>query len=166
MNRRMPSLPVHHQLPEFTQTHIHRVGDAIQPSHPLSSPFPPAPNPSQHQSLFNESTLRMRWPKYWSFSFSIIPSKEQSGLISFRMDWLDLLAVQGTLKSLLPYRWLTNTWKDAQHHSLSEKCKSKPHWGTISRQSEWLRSKSLQAINAGEGVEKREPSYTVGGNAN
>ena len=64
------------------------------------------------------------------------------------------------------YRWLTNTWKDAQHHSLSEKCKSKPLWGTISRQSEWLLSKSLQAINAGEAVEKREPSYTVGGNAN
>ena len=68
---------------------IHRVGDAIQPSHPLSSPSP-APNPSQHQSLFQESTLRMRWPKYWSFSFSIIPSKEIPGLISFRMDWLDL----------------------------------------------------------------------------
>ena len=64
------------------------------------------------------------------------------------------------------YRWLINTWKDAQHHSLSEKCKSKPQWGTTSRQSEWLRSKSLQAINTGEGVEKREPSYTVGGNAN
>ena len=64
------------------------------------------------------------------------------------------------------YRWLTNTWKDAQHHSLSEKCKSKPQWGTITRQSGWLLSKSLQAINAGEGVEKREPSYTVGGNSN
>ena len=64
------------------------------------------------------------------------------------------------------YRWLTNIWKDAQHHSSSEKCKSKPQWGTITRQSGWLLSKSLQAINAGEGVEKREPSYTVGGNAN
>ena len=85
--------------------HVHSVGDAIQPSHPLSSPSPPAPNPSQHQSLFSESTLRMRWPKYWSFSFSIIPSKEIPGLIPFRMDWLDLLAGQGTLKSLL------------QHHS-------------------------------------------------
>ena len=79
--------------------------DAIQPSHPLSSPSPPAPNPSQHQSLSNESTLRMRCPKYWSFSFSIIPSKEHPRLISFRMDWLDLLAGQETLKSLL------------QHHS-------------------------------------------------
>ena len=105
MNRSTPGLPVHHHLLEFTQTHVHRVGNAIQPSHPLSSPSPPAPNPSQHQSLSNESTLRMRWPKYWSFSFSIIPSKEIPGLLSFRMDWLDLLAVQGTLKSLL------------QHHS-------------------------------------------------
>ena len=105
MNRSTPGLPVHHQLPEFTQTHVHRVGDAIQPSHPLSSPSP-APNPSQHQRVFsNESTLHMRWPKYWSFNFSISPSKEHLRLISFRMDWLDLLAVQGTLKSLL------------QHHS-------------------------------------------------
>ena len=104
-NHSKPGLTVHHQLPEFTQTHVHRVSDAIQPSHPLSSPSPPAPNLSQHQSLFHESTLLMRWPKYWSFSFSIIPSKEIPGLISFRMDWLDLLAVQGTLKSLL------------QHHS-------------------------------------------------
>ena len=103
MNCSTPGFPVHHQLPEFTQTHVHRVGDAIQPSHPLSSPSPPAPNPSQHQSLSNESTLRMRWTKYWSFSFSIIPSKEHLGLISFRMDWLDLLAFQGTLKSLLQY---------------------------------------------------------------
>ena len=102
MNRRTPGLPVHHQLPEFTQTHVHRVGDAIQPSHPLLSPFPPAPNPSQHQSLCHESTLRMRWPKYWSFSFSIVPSKEHPGLISFRMDWLDLLAVQGSLQESSP----------------------------------------------------------------
>ena len=104
MNRSTPGLPVHHQLPEFTQTHVHQVGDAIQPSHPLLSPSPPAPNPSQHQS-FPMSQLCMRWPKYWSFSFSISPSKEYPGPISFRMDWFDLLAVQGTLKSLL------------QHHS-------------------------------------------------
>ena len=106
MNRSTPGLPVHHHLPEFTQAHFHRVRDAIQPYHPQSSPSPPALNPSQHQSFSNESTLRIRWPKYWSFSFSIIPSKEIPGLIFFRMDWLDLLAVQGTLKSLL------------QHHSL------------------------------------------------
>ena len=100
MNRSTPGLPVHHQLPEFTQTHVHRVRDAIQPSHPLSSPSPPAPSPSQHQVFSNESALHMKWPKYWSFSFSICPSSEHPGLISFRMDWLDLLAVQGTLKSL------------------------------------------------------------------
>ena len=104
MNCSMPGLPVYHHLPEFTQTHVHRVRDAIQPSHPWSSLSPSAPNPSQHQSLSNESTLHMRWPKYWSFSFSIIPSKEIPGLISFRTDWLDLLAVQGTLKSLLHHR--------------------------------------------------------------
>ena len=79
-------LPV--QLPEFTQTHVHRVGDAIQPSHPLSSPFPPAPIPPIIRVFSSESTLCMRWPKYWSFSFSIIPSKEHPGLISFRMDSL------------------------------------------------------------------------------
>ena len=105
MNRSMPGLPVHHHLPEFTQTHVHRVGNAIQPSHPLSSPFPPAPIPPSIRVFSNESTLRMRWPKYWSFSFSIILSKEHPGLISFRMDWLDLLAVQGTLKSLLQHQF-------------------------------------------------------------
>jgi len=105
MNHSKPGLPVHHQLPEFTQTHVHWVSDTIQPSHPLSSPSPPALNPSQHQGFFfpNESALHIRWPKYWSFSFSISPSNKYSGLISFRMDWLDLLAVQGTLKSLLQH---------------------------------------------------------------
>ena len=105
MNCSTPGQHVHHQPLEFTQTHAYRVGDAIQPSHPLSSPSPPAPNPSQHQGLFSESTLHMRWPKYWNFSLSISPSNEHPGLISFRMDWLDLLAGQQTLKSLL------------QHHS-------------------------------------------------
>ena len=103
MNHSMPGLPVHHRLPEFIQIHVHQVSDAIQPSHPLSSPSPPASNPSQHEVFSNESTLCMRWPKYWSFSFSIILSKEIPGLISFRTGWLDLLAVQGTLKSLLQY---------------------------------------------------------------
>ena len=102
MNRSMSGLPVHHQLPEFTQTHVHQVGDAIQPSHPLLSPFSSCPQ-SLPASGSNESTLRMRWPKYWSFSFNISPSNEHPGLISFRMDWLDLLAVQGTLKSLLQH---------------------------------------------------------------
>ena len=82
-------LPVHHQIPEFTQTHVYQVSDAIQPSHPLSSSSTPAPNPSQHQSL-SESTLHMRWSKYWSFSFSIIPSKEHPGLISPRTGWISL----------------------------------------------------------------------------
>ena len=103
MNRSMPGLPVHHHLPEFTQTHVHWVGDAIQPSHPLWSPFPPAPNTSQHQSLFQWVNSSHEVAKYWSFSFSIIPSKEHPGLISFRMDWLDFLVVQGTLKSLIQH---------------------------------------------------------------
>ena len=105
MDCNMPGYPVHHQLPESTQTHVHWVGDAIQSSHPLSSPSPPALNLSQHQGLFQWVSSLLRWPKDWSFSFSISPTNEYSGLISFRMDWLDLLAVQGTLKSLL------------QHHS-------------------------------------------------
>ena len=105
MNRSTPGLPVHHQLPEFTQTHVHRVSDAIQPSHPLRPLLLLPPIPPSIRVFSSESTLLMRWPKYWSFSFSIITSKEHPGLISFRMDWLDLLAVQGTLKSLL------------QHHS-------------------------------------------------
>ena len=96
-----PGFPVHYQLPELAQTHIHQVGDAIQPSHPLSSPSPPAFNLSHNLIFSSESTLCIRWPKYWSFNFSISPSNEYSGLISFRMNWLDLLAVQGTLKSLL-----------------------------------------------------------------
>ena len=103
MNLSTPVLPVHQQLPESTQTHVHWVGDVIQPPHPLSSPFPSAFNLSQHQGLFNESVLRIRWPKCWSFSIS--PSNEYSGLISFTIDWFDHFFVQGTLKSLL------------QHHS-------------------------------------------------
>ena len=81
MNRSMPGLPVHHQLPEFTKTYVHWVSDAIKPSHPLSSPSPPAPNPSQHQSLFQWVNSSQRWPKYWSFSFSIIPSKASHRLL-------------------------------------------------------------------------------------
>ena len=98
MNRSTPGLPVHHQLPEFTQTHVHWVGDVIQPSHPLSSPSP-APNPSQHQSLFQWVNYLHEVAKVLEFQLSISPFKEIPGLISFRMDWLDLLAVQGTLES-------------------------------------------------------------------
>ena len=104
MNRSTPGLPVHHQLPESTQTHVHWVGDAIQSSHPLSSLLLPSIFHSI-RVFSNESALPIKWPKYWSFSFNISPSNEHTGLISFRIDWLDLLAVQGTLKSLL------------QHHS-------------------------------------------------
>ena len=105
MDWSMPGLPVHQQLPEFTQIHLHWV---VMPSnhfilcHPLLLLPPIPPN---IRVFSNESTLCMRWPKYWSFSFNIIPSKEIPGLMSFRVDWLDLLAVQRTLKSLL------------QHHS-------------------------------------------------
>ena len=94
----------HHQLPESTQTHVHCVSDAIQSSYPLLSPSPPAFNLSQHQGLF-QGALPIRWPKYWNSSFSISASNDYSGLITFRVDWFDLLEVQGTLKSLL------------QHHS-------------------------------------------------
>ena len=105
MDCSMPNLPVHHKLLEFTHTHVHLVSDAIQPSHPLSPLIlPPSIFPS-NRAFSNESVLHIRWPKHWSFSFSISPFNEYSRLVSFRMDWLDLLAVQGTLKSLL------------QHHS-------------------------------------------------
>ena len=99
MNCSTPGLPVQHQLPEPTQTHVHWVVDAIQPSHPLLSPSPPAINLSQHQGLFKWVSSSHQVAKYWSFSFNISPSNEHPGLISFRMDWFDLLAVQGTLKS-------------------------------------------------------------------
>ena len=95
-----PGFIVRHQLLELAQTHVHQVSDSIQPSHPLLFASPLAINLSQHQGLFKWISC-IRWPKYWSFSFSISPSNEYSGLISFRIDWLDLLAVQGTLKSLL-----------------------------------------------------------------
>ena len=103
MNCSTPGLPVHQQLPELAQIHDHCVGDAIQPSHPLSSHlFPPLIFPSM-RVFSNESVLHVRCPKYWNFSFSISPFKEYSRLISFRMDSLGLLAVQGTLKSLLQH---------------------------------------------------------------
>ena len=105
MDGSMPGFPVQHQLLKLTQTHVHWVGDAIQPPHPLSSPSPPAFNLAQHQGLFKWVSSSHQVAKVLCFSFSISPSNEYSGLISFRMYWLDLLAVQGTLKSLL------------QHHS-------------------------------------------------
>ena len=101
----MPGFPVHYQLPELAQTHVHWVSDTIQPSHPLLSPSPPASVLPSIRVFSNESVLPIRWPKYWSFSFKIRSTNEHPGLISFRMDWLDLLSFQGTLKRLL------------QHHS-------------------------------------------------
>ena len=105
MNRSTPGLPVHHQLPEFTQTHVHWVGDAIQPSHPLSSPSPPALNLSLHQGLFKWVSSLHQVAKVLEFQLQHQSFNEHPGLIYFRIDWLDLLAVQGTPKSLL------------QHHS-------------------------------------------------
>ena len=112
MNRKTPCFPLLQYFPEFAQIHTHQVGDAIQPSHPLLSPYFPAFSLSQHQSIFSMSVLHIIWPKYWSFSFSISPSNAYSELISFRINWFDLLAVHGTLKSLL------------QHHNL----KASIHW--------------------------------------
>ena len=99
MGCRMPGLPVHHQFPELTQTHVHHFSDAIQPSHPLQPLFL-LPSIFPNIRVFsNDLVLRIRWPKCWSFTFSIRPSIEYSGI--FRIDWFDLLEVQGTLKSLL-----------------------------------------------------------------
>ena len=97
-----PGFPIHHQVPELTQTHVHQVGNAIQASHPLSSHSPPTFNLSSIRVFSNESVLPIRWPKYWSFSFSISPSNECLGLISFRTDWLDLLVGVQILSSLFP----------------------------------------------------------------
>ena len=104
MDCSMPSFPVPHHLLEFAQVHVHCISDAIQPSHPLSPPSPSVSIFHSNQVFSNESTVLIRWPKYWSSSSS--PSNEYSGLISFKIDWFDLIAVQGTHKSLL------------QHHSL------------------------------------------------
>ena len=100
MDCNTPGFVVHYKITEPAQTHVHHINDAIKISHPLLSPSPPDFNLSQHQGLSNESVLCIRWPKYWSFSFSISPSNEYSELISFRMNWLDLLVVPGTPKSL------------------------------------------------------------------
>ena len=168
MDCSIPGFPIHHQLREPTQTHVHHVSDAIKPSHPLSSPSPPAPNPSQ-LVFSNESTLHMRWPKYWSFSFSISPSNEYSGLISFRMNWFDLLEIQGTLKSLLQYHRskASMLWHSAFFTvQLLHPYKWNLQWGITSQRSEWSSSKCLQIINAEENMEEKKPSYTILGNVN
>ena len=114
MNCSMPGIPVRHQLPDFNQTHVHWVGDTIQLSHLCLPLLLLPPIPLRIRVFSNESTLRMRRPKYWSFSLSISPSNEHPGLISFRMDWLDFLAVQGTRKSLLHFS--DNEWCWASFH--------------------------------------------------
>ena len=127
----LPGLPVHHQLPESTQTHVQCVGDVIQPSHPC---HPLLLRPSIFPSIrvfSNGSALRIRWPKYWSFSSNISPSNEHPGLISFRMDWLDLLAVQGILKSLL------------QHHSSKASVLSLLHSPTLTSIHDHRKNHSL-----------------------
>ena len=126
-----PGLPAHHQLLEPAQTHVHWVSDAIQPSHPLSSPLLlPLIFPSI-RVFSNDSVLHIRWPKYWSFSFNISPTNEHPGLISFRIDWLDLLAVQGTLKSLL------------QHHSSNSSALSLLHSPTLTSIHDYWKNHSL-----------------------
>ena len=138
MNHSTPGLPAHHQLLEFTQTAVHWVGDVIQPSHPLSSPSPlsssspPALNLSSIRVFSSESVFRIRWPKYWEFHFSISPSSEYSGLISFRLDWLDSLAVQGTLG---PFRYDLNQIpydKPSESESRSDVSDSLWHHGLYS----------------------------------
>ena len=126
MDCSIPGFPVHHQLPEVAQTHVHRVGDAIQPSHPLSSPSPPAFNLAQHQGLFQWVSASHQVAKGLKFQLQPQPSNEYSGLISFRIDWLDLLATQGTLKSLL------------QHHSLKS---------SVVRHSSFLCGPTLTSIH-------------------
>ena len=146
MNCSTPGLPVHHQLPEFTHTHVRRVSDAIQPSHPLSSPSPPAPNPSQHQGLF-------QWVNSASGGQSIGVSASASFLTMNTQDWFPLGLVEYPCSP-----------RDSQESSPT--CKSKLQWRIISHWSEWPSSKCLQTINSGESTEKMEPSYTVGTNIN
>ena len=120
--------PVHHQLPELTQTQVHRVGDGIQPSHPLSPLLLPSSVFPSIRVFSSELVLRVRWPNYWSFSFSISPSNEYSGMISLRVDWLDLLEVQGTLK--VDALWGSTLWVGGVL-TLSPSCPtSDPHMQT------------------------------------
>ena len=142
MNRSTPGLPVHHQLPEFIQTHVHRVDDAIQPSHPLSSPSPPAPIPPSIRVFSKESTLLMRWPKYLSLSFSIIPSKEHPGLISFRMDWLIIRDTQ--IKITVRYHLTPN------RTAIIKKTRKNKHWWGCGEKRTlihwWLGCKLVQSL--------------------
>ena len=138
MNCSTPGLPVHHQLPEFTQTHVRRVSDAIQPSHPLLPLLILHPIPPSIRGFSSESALHM----YWSFGFSIIPSKEHPRLISFRMDWLDLLAVQETLKSLL------------QHHSSKTSILRYSAFFTVQLSHPYMTTEKTRALTRGTFVGK------------
>ena len=136
-----PGLPVQLQLLELTQIHVHWVGDAIQPSHPLLSPSPTF-DLSKHQGLFKWVSSCIRWPQCWSFSFNISPSNEHSGLISFRMDWLDLLAVQGTPKSLL------------QHHSSKASILRRSAFFTVQLSHPYMTTGKTIALTRGTFVDK------------
>jgi len=147
-----PGFPVHHQLMKPAQTHVHRVSDTIQPSHPMSSPLPPHP-------MSSPLPLHIRWPKDWSFSFSISPFNEHPGLISFRMDWLDLLAAQGTLKSLLQHHsskiQSILTRKLSKHHSHCMKNDQNIFllWGlSSSLERMWLWTTGWTSWNMSQGV--------------
>ena len=189
MNHRTPGLPVYHQLSEFTQTHVHRVGDAIQPFHPLSPPSPLALNLSQKINKWDLIKLKSfcitketisKLKRQPSKSEKIIAnettskrliSKIYKQLIEFNTRKTNNLIKKWgkDLNRHFPkktYRWLTKGWKDAQHCSLLKKCKSKLQWEITSHQSEWPWSKSIQTKIAGEGVEKREFSWAVGGDVN
>ena len=140
MNHNMAGLPVHHQLLESIQTHVHRVGDAIQPSHPLLSSSP-AFNLSQNQGLFQLVSSSHQMAKYWGFSFCISPFSEYSGPISLRMDWLDLLAVQGTLKSLLQHHnskhqffgTQVSLWSNSHPNMTTGKATALTRWTFVSK---------------------------------
>ena len=136
MNHSTPGLPVHHQLPEFTQTHVHRVHDANQHLILGRALFLLPPISPSIRVFSNESVLRMRYLKYWSFSFSIIPPKVIPGLISFRMDWLDLLAVQGTLKSLL------------QHHNLNASILRRSAFFTVQLSHSYMTTGKIIALTS------------------
>ena len=148
VNHSTPGLPVHHQVPEFTQTHVHRAGDAIPAILSPVIPFSCCPQSLPASGSFPESTLCVRWPKYWSFSFSISPSNEHSGLISFRMDWLDLLAVQGTLKSRL------------QHHSSKASILQRLAFFTVQLSHPYMTTGKTTALTrrtfVGKAVRRRE----------
>ena len=145
MNCSMLGLPVHHQLPELTQTHVHCVGDAIQLSHPLSSPPPPAFNLSQHQGLFQWVSSLHQAAKVLEFQLHISPSNEHPGLISFRMDWLDLLAIQGTLKSLL------------QHHSSKASMLRHSTFFTVQLSHPYMTTRKTIALTRRTFVDKAMP---------